>query len=150
LHGFSTLLSNICTSPVFSHGKNGVAIVQEFVAESSDPNILLLLGKLHRSAAFENFLLRSAVPKAWYSLKNLQKKASATANDHPLGISGFGLSHTDLSSDAAAGNSENKQPVADTGKQRMEPTEVRLHNTNQFRNVLTDMCACLMPIFQGE
>ncbi|KAJ2962784.1 hypothetical protein NQZ79_g2089 [Umbelopsis isabellina] len=149
LHGFSTLLSNICTSPVFSHGKNGVAIVQEFVAESSEPNILLLLGELHRSAAFENFLLRSAVPKAWYSLKNLQKKASATANDHPLGISGFGLSHTDLSSDAASGSSESKQPVIDAGSQRMEPTEVRLHNTNQFRNVLTDMCACLMPIFQG-
>lgn len=48
LHGFSTLLSNICTSPVFSHGKNGVAIVQEFVAQSEEPNILLLLGKLHR------------------------------------------------------------------------------------------------------
>ncbi|KAH8549675.1 hypothetical protein BGW37DRAFT_459292 [Umbelopsis sp. PMI_123] len=149
LHGFSTLLSNICTSPVFSHGKNGVAIVQEFVSQSEEPNILLLLGKLHRSAAFENFLLRSAVPKAWYSLKNLQKKASATANDHPLGISGFGLSNTDLTSESTSTTTDGKQPVTETGNRRMEPTEVRLHNTNQFRNVLTDMCACLMPIFQG-
>lgn len=150
LHGFSTLLSNICTSPVFSHGKNGVAIVQEFVAQSEEPNILLLLGKLHRSAAFENFLLRSAVPKAWYSLKNLQKKASATANDHPLGISGFGLSNADLTAESSSTGTESKQPAAtSSGSQRMEPTEVRLHNTNQFRNVLTDMCACLMPIFQG-
>lgn len=102
------------------------------------------------SAAFENFLLRSAVPKAWYSLKNLQKKASATANDHPLGISGFGLSNADLTAESSSTGTESKQPAAtSSGSQRMEPTEVRLHNTNQFRNVLTDMCACLMPIFQG-
>lgn len=89
------------------------------------------------------------MPKAWYSLKNLQKKASATANDHPLGISGFGLSNTDLTSEASTTPTADKQPTAGPGNRRMEPTEVRLHNTNQFRNVLTDMCACLMPIFQG-
>jgi hypothetical protein len=115
-------------------------------------SLISYFGVLNSSAAFENFLLRSAVPKAWYSLKNLQKKASATANDHPLGISGFGLSNVDLTGESAspAAGTENKQPATESGSQRMEPTEIRLHNTNQFRNVLTDMCACLMPIFQGQ
>jgi E3 ubiquitin-protein ligase HUWE1 len=48
MYGYVGLLANICCSSILTHGKNGVALINEFTSQSGEDNIILQLGQLHR------------------------------------------------------------------------------------------------------
>ncbi|KAF7724152.1 hypothetical protein EC973_001277 [Apophysomyces ossiformis] len=156
MFGYVGLLSNICTSTVLAHGKNGLSLVSEFISQDESDNIILQLGKLHRTMVWETILLRESVPKSWYSFK-LPKKNASGATENPLGISGFASASREgaersTGSEVAGPTNE---PVSENKKESAEdePTpdanDPRVINVKHFKTFLSETSPALLPIFQG-
>ncbi|CAO3595638.1 unnamed protein product [Absidia cylindrospora] len=154
MYGYVGLLANICCSSILTHGKNGITLVNEFTSQSGDDNIILLLGQLHRTAVWENILLRESVPKSWYNFKST-KKSGNTRSDNPLGISGFDSNRTtDESTSTAAPSSSNPNTsttndMDTTEEKEPDAKDPRIINTKHFKMFLGEIPQALTPIFQG-
>ncbi|KAI8340111.1 hypothetical protein BC941DRAFT_468384 [Chlamydoabsidia padenii] len=157
MYGYVGLLANICCSPTLNHGKNGIALVNEFTSQTGEDNIILQLGQLNRVMAWENILLRESVPKPWYNFKTT-KKTGNTRSDNPLGISGFDNTQpidetTSATASGATSSNNTSTPSAndmDTNEEK-EPDakDPRVLNTKHFKMFLSDIPEALTPIFQG-
>ncbi|ORY95778.1 hypothetical protein BCR43DRAFT_557706 [Syncephalastrum racemosum] len=176
MHGYVGLLSNLCCSSGLAPGKNGASLVAEFISEDAQENMILLLGKLYRTALWENFLLKEFLPPAWYAFKP-PKKNPGNAADHPLGIFGVdqaatspaegtsgGASAPAPASDAsgaaaaaAAAAPESVSPAPESKKEEAEKEEdktpdandPRMQNIKHFKLLFGDIPQFLMPMFQG-
>lgn len=144
-HAYVGLLSNLCCSSVFSHGKNGVSLATEFLNEENDQNVIDLLGELHRVMIWENLLFKEALPPAWYAFKHvtpnnpaLRKNLTSTTSEHPLGI--YSTSET---------NPEEGSP---TGAKEEVPNakDARMLNIMYFKLIISEVPQLVMPIFQGK
>ncbi|CAO3607400.1 unnamed protein product [Cunninghamella blakesleeana] len=162
MYGYVGLLANICCSAILTHGKNGVALVNEFISQTGDDNIILLLGQLHRTTVWENILLRESVPKSWYTFKTT-KKTGGVRNENPLGISGFDSnrngdednSNTPGTTSATNTNSNNNNATSSSNgtetndDKEPDPKDPRLINTKYFKMFLGEISQGITPIFQG-
>ncbi|KAI8081696.1 uncharacterized protein BX664DRAFT_376387, partial [Halteromyces radiatus] len=144
LYGYIGLLANTCCSSILTHGKNGIALVNEFISQTGDDSIILLLGQLHRTMVWENILLRESVPKSWYNFKSA-KKSSNIRIDNPLGISD--ATTTTITSDTQPSSATTEM---DTNEEK-EPDakDPRVINTKHFKMFLGEIPQALTPIFQG-
>ncbi|EIE81892.1 hypothetical protein RO3G_06597 [Rhizopus delemar RA 99-880] len=149
-HAYVGLLSNLCCSSVFSHGKNGVSLATEFLSESGDRNVIQLLGQLHRIMVWENLLFKEAIPPAWYAFKHttpsspsLRKNITSTS-EHPLGIYN---TNTDANSEenspgGTSGNNNTSQESVPPGK------DPRMLNIKHFKLIVNEIPQLVMPVFQ--
>ncbi|KAG9291851.1 hypothetical protein G9A89_012136 [Geosiphon pyriformis] len=132
LYGFVGLLSDIYYTPGFSHSKSSPSVIEAFVA---DKEILPALGKLHRVCVWENVLLKSAVPKSWYSSPSkLRKSSSLTPGESSLFVTSF--------DDGEKDNTDPNEPPVD-------PTNRQVKNTKSLKFLVSQIPSCLTPLFQG-
>lgn len=175
LHGYTALLSGICCSSVFSHGKNGASMVTEFLQEFKEDNFILLFGQLYRAVVWENLMLKEALPPAWYAFKatfdntNPGRRPTNSISDHPLGIystsmnpppmeaNTSGVEATDVSTtssgvaDATATTSTSDGATAAIKATDKVPSakDPRMINIKHFKVLLNEVAQFLVPVFQG-
>ncbi|ORX50832.1 hypothetical protein DM01DRAFT_1090162 [Hesseltinella vesiculosa] len=151
MNGYVSLLANLCCSSHLAHGKNGIALVNEFVSQGDKDNIIILLGELHRTMVWENILLRESVPKSWYNFKSTKKPDSQT--DNPLGITGVDGHRQSMDGSPAADSttaltsSSAAPPTSDADKD-LDSKDPRIVNIKHFKIYLTEIPLALTPFFQ--
>lgn len=154
LHGYIGLLSNICCSSVLQHGKNGASLVSEFIAESEEENIISLLGRVHRTMAWETVLLKKALPPSWYAAKSAAstnsngfKKTLTSMSEHPLGI------YSATSQPETSASQTSPENASNTDKSEIDKVpslkDPRMVNIKHFRILLTEFPQLIVPILQG-
>ncbi|KAI9282595.1 hypothetical protein BY458DRAFT_552211 [Sporodiniella umbellata] len=146
-HGYIGLLSNLCCSSVFSHGKNGISLVTEFLNEENDKNVIQLLGDLHCVMVWENLLFKETLPPSWYAFKHAipnvppLRKNLVSTSEHPLGIYSTS-SETNAEEGGASSSSSEAQEVVPPAK------DPRMLNIKHFKLVVNEIPQLIMPIFQ--
>ncbi|ORE21321.1 hypothetical protein BCV71DRAFT_241689 [Rhizopus microsporus] len=150
-HAYVNLLSNLCCCSVFSHGKNGVSLVTEFLNESENENVIQLLGRLHRVMVWETLLFKEALPPAWYAYKHptpnnpALKKNVMNNSEHPLGI----YSSTTDSDPEENGNEANATSGTTTTSESVPSgKDPRMLNIKHFKTMLNEISKSVLPIFQ--
>ncbi|KAI8368284.1 uncharacterized protein BYT42DRAFT_522115 [Radiomyces spectabilis] len=143
MFGYVELLANICCSAILTHGKNGISLVNEFVSQDDNDNIILLLGHLHRSMVWETILLRESVPKSWYQFKPAKKGVNNLSTENPLGISSGGDAQSSTSEPSASSSLTDKKQDTPDAK------DPRIMNIKHFKLFFSETPPALMPVFQG-
>lgn len=152
-HAYVSLLSNLCCCSVFSHGKNGVSLVTEFLNESENENVIQLLGRLHRVMVWETLLFKEALPPAWYAYKHptpnnpALKKNVMNNSEHPLGIYS---STTDSDPEENGNEASTTSGTTTTSESVPAGKDPRMLNIKHFKTMLNEISKSVLPIFQGK
>ncbi|CAG8444226.1 3604_t:CDS:10 [Ambispora leptoticha] len=137
LYGLVGLLSDIYYTPGFSHTKSSPSVIEAFVA---DNEVLPALGKLHRVCVWENVILKSKVPKSWYSTPNkLRKTFSVVTESSIFGVPS--LDDADKDTTPSGATDVNEPPV--------DQSNHKVKNTKAFKFLVSQIPSCLTPLFQG-
>ena len=126
IHALCVLLSDLYSTPVFSHGRSSFPFFQGFAENPLQGAVLNGLGSLHRRLMWEDVVLSSNLPPAW--LDATQPK--------------------DENADEA------KKAVSDSkgATEALSPTELaslRCSNLKVIRFFLCQIPPCIIPFYQG-
>ncbi|KAJ3180597.1 hypothetical protein HDU85_004001 [Gaertneriomyces sp. JEL0708] len=144
LEGFVQLLSDVYSRHGMSHSKSVAAIVQMFTGEFGG-TLIHMLGKVYRSCVWENILLKSAVPKAWY--QTATKKSSDKAPSDMFGTPRPNPSlDVNVLDSVLAVEPSSEVKGEDLG---VDEKDRRVKNTRYFRHLLTKIPAGLTPTLQS-
>ncbi|CAG8441327.1 3125_t:CDS:10 [Ambispora gerdemannii] len=142
LYGLVGLLSDIYYTPGFSHSKSSPSVIEAFVG---DNEVLPALGKLHRVCIWENVILKSKVPKSWYSTPNKLRKSFAVAESSIFGVPPL----DDTDKDTATGASTAAGGATDVNEPPVDLNNNKVKNTKAFKFLVSQIPTCLTPLFQG-
>ncbi|KAJ1537323.1 hypothetical protein HK096_007058, partial [Nowakowskiella sp. JEL0078] len=134
IHGFSCLIYDLfCAHMTNSRGVT--AVTQMFAS----PDLLLLLGQVHRLTVLENILLKNAVPKTWYNKKPATDSNNTTSESSTVGNMSDPIKTTPSTTSSIAQVKDNIE---------LSENDRRVKNTGFFKHLLTQIPIVLTPFFQ--
>ncbi|KAI9099723.1 hypothetical protein DFS34DRAFT_502229 [Phlyctochytrium arcticum] len=145
MHGYVRLLSDVYGTPILSHARSVVAVIQLFNGDQGD-ELLCSLGNVYRSCVWQNILLKAAVPAEWYHKPDKKIVPEGNGAKQASEAAGSAAAVTPTNQDAAVEVAPNaSSPVED----KLSENDYRVANTQSLRTLLTQIPTILTPTMQG-